>query len=171
MGPQHYPGLMEAAVKKVRGGKGTYLDAELINSDAFRDLTQTAILVYLDFRLRMKIFKKTRNSPPEITNNGELVYTYIEAEKAGISRPSFQRAIDQLIEYGFIYIAESGAGLFRSATLYGMSGQWKKWGTPSFTIIPRPRRNGLFPNVGFKKGHPYYPPTKERANAGGHGEL
>ena len=150
-------------VRKARGGKGTYLEAELINSPAFRSLGQKAIHVYFDFRLRMQIHKKNRNSDPVITNNGEIVYTYIEAEKRGVSRPSFQRAIDQLIEYGFIYVAETGAGLFRSATLYGMSDQWKKWGTPSFKITPRPRRNGRSPNVGFKVGHPYYPPpARER---------
>ena len=54
----------EAPVKKVRGGKSTYLDAELINSAAFRDLTQTAVLVYLDFRLRMRIHKKDKHSEP-----------------------------------------------------------------------------------------------------------
>ena len=92
-------------VKKARGGKGTYLNAELINSPAFRNLSRTSIIVYLDFRLRMRIHKKTNHSEPEIINNGEIVYTYIEAENRCISRPAFQRSIDQLVEQGFIYVA------------------------------------------------------------------
>jgi hypothetical protein len=51
-------------VKKARGGKGTYLDAELINSPAFRSLGQKAIHVYFDFRLRMQIHKKTGTATP-----------------------------------------------------------------------------------------------------------
>jgi hypothetical protein len=145
-------------MKKTRGGKGTYVVAELINSPAFRSLSGTTILVYFDFRLKMQIHKKTKHSEPEITNNGKIVYTYIEAEREGISRPSFQRALDQLIEHGFIYLAETGAGLYKSANLYGMSGEWKKWATPSFTVTPRPRRKSAFPSAGFKNGHPYYPP-------------
>ena len=47
-------------VRKARGGKGTYLEAELINSPAFRSLGQKAIHVYFDFRLSLKNSGKGR---------------------------------------------------------------------------------------------------------------
>ena len=141
-----------------RGGNGTYLERDLINSPAFRCLTKTAMIVYLDFCLRKQIHKKSKHGKVEILNNGELVYTYAEAERVGISKPAFQRAIDQLIERGLIYLASTGAGLYRSANLYGISEQWKNWGTASFRAKPRPRRKSQYPNAGFKPGHRYYPP-------------
>ena len=57
------------------------MDAELINSPAFKSLGKNAIHVFFGFRLRMQIHNPNRNSDPVITNNGEIVYTYIEVKK------------------------------------------------------------------------------------------
>jgi hypothetical protein len=155
--------MKPTSIKKhpsLRGGNGTYLPREVINSPAFRDLNGTEILIYLDFRLRFNIRKNGRVKT--ILNNGELVYTYAEAKRWGISSPSFQRAIDGLIDHGFLYVAETGAGLYKSATLYGVRAEWENWGTPQFKPMPRERTKSRRPNVGFKKGHPYHPPKNKR---------
>jgi hypothetical protein len=95
------------------------LERELIDSPAFRHLTATAILVLLDFLARRKMVRVRNRSKREtwqVANNGEIVYTYGEALRHGISRPAFVRALDALIEHGFIDIAQIGAGLFKSTT-------------------------------------------------------
>ena len=89
----------------------------------------------------------------EILNNGQLVYTYDEAEKRRITRPAFVRALDDLIEHGFLEITQSGAGMFRSTTFYALAERWKVWGTDAFVAKPRPKRKG---QMGFRKGHPPY---------------
>ena len=62
-------------------------------------------------------------------NNGEIQFTYREAEKMGISRASFMRAIDQLSQLGFLYVEKQGSGLKGDCSLYGISTQWENFGT------------------------------------------
>ena len=72
-----------------------WTDKALRESDAFRGLTKTSILVLLDFHGRKRV--KGKRNRWTLLNNGELVYTYREAEKRGISRSAFMSALDQLI--------------------------------------------------------------------------
>ena len=136
-------------------------ELSLINSSAFRDLNATAIKVLLDFYAKRRMAKQRNRSKRQdkwtITNNGEIVYTYKEAEKKGISSAAFARALDQLIDHGFIEIAYTGAGICKAQTLYKISEKWTDWGTEGFTVTPRKPR-ARYNNGGFKKGHSYHPP-------------
>ncbi len=97
----------------------------------------------------------------DITNNGEIEFTYIEAkEKYGISYGAFRNAIDELREKGFVDIAESGAGLYKSANKYSISDRWKWYGTPQYEK-PKPRPKGPM-NKGFKKGNKYGRNSKKK---------
>jgi hypothetical protein len=90
----------------------------------------------------------------DIANNGEIVFTYKEAkEKYGISYGAFRDAIDELRDKGFVDIAESGAGLYKSANLYAISDRWRLYGTPEYEK-PKPRPKGPM-NRGFQKGNRY----------------
>ena len=152
-------------MSKRRGNSRTVvIEKDLINSSAFRSLRSCAVHVYLDFlgkrRLKENKYRKNRGPRWDIINNGEIEYTYSEAEKKGISKPSFARSIDQLVEHGFIDIADTGAGVYRMKTLYSISTRWKDWGTEKFVEKKRPRRSRRHAGIGFQLGHPYFPPKK-----------
>jgi len=114
-----------------------YLNRNIVKSEAFRTLSQIAILVYLDFRMRCKPkkikAKRGREDGWIILNNGEIEYTYTEAEAKGISRPRFKRALKDLVEKGFIDVSHSGMGGPKGdKSKYAISERWREWGTDKF---------------------------------------
>jgi hypothetical protein len=126
---------------------------DVLASRAFRSLSKTAMLVYLDFLAKVRGKRMGNPKKFQMFNNGELTYYYSEALKRGITRPRFQRAIDELIEKGFIDLEHQGAGYNlgtgkRDMNLYAISERWKAWGTDGFVNKARPKdiRGGF----GFK---------------------
>ena len=102
------------------------------------------ILVYCDFRMKCKVQQSQRKQGGKgswvIINNGEIEYSYSEAEKRGISRASFMRSITELVEKGFINITHSGSGGIKGdKTKYAISERWRDWGTDNFVKKTRPR--------------------------------
>lgn len=121
---------------------GTYIQRDLIESPAFRRLSATAIRVLLAFYLKQRKRPVRSGKRKEwITTNGhELSFTYAEAGRHwGIRQGAFREAIDRLVAVGFLDIQQSGAGLYKSATVYGLSERWRKYGTPDFEHAARPR--------------------------------
>jgi hypothetical protein len=131
-----------------------FVDRRLLGLEVFRGLTKTAILVLCDFHAMKQV--KGRGSTWKLLNNGELVYPYREAQRRGISPSAFMYAIDQLIERGFLYVAEQGGGLKGHTSKYGLSTDWAKYGTPAFKARARKKRQCQYPTTGFKPGHQYY---------------
>jgi len=134
--------------KKEKVKKNPYVmffDKRLLKYHPFVELSGTAKLVYLVFRERCRM--EQMNDEWEITNNGQLVFSYSEADKKyGISRPAFARAISKLVLASLIYIAKSGGGTTGDFSKYGMSDEWQKVGTADFKpSCPRPidTRNGF----------------------------
>ena len=129
-------------------GDKLYLSKSLIRSNAFQSLGATAIIVFLEFRMRCQVDppkgKPGRNSEWTITNNGQLTFSYAEAEKRHISRPRFMRALDELISKGFLDVTHSGLGIKRDKSKYAISSRWEKWGTDEFKekIRPKDTRQG-----------------------------
>jgi len=113
------------------------LEKEILKSEAFRSLTGTAIVIYLDFRMKCRI-KSIKGKPGRekgyvILNNGKIEYCYSEAGKRGITRPRFKRALKDLVEHGFLDIEHTGSGGFKGdKSKYALSDRWKAWGTDSF---------------------------------------
>ena len=143
---------------KKRRYNDMYIEREVIFSDAFRKLSGTAIRVYLLF-LNKRVMKPYQGSKQKrsgkgkyyIENNGEIQFTYQEAEqKHSIGTGAFRTAIDRLIEVGLIDIARIGSSIFRDKTLYGISERWKLYGTDEFIEAKRPRTRQL---QGFSKGN------------------
>ncbi len=135
------------------------IEKELLKSDAFRDLPRAAYTVYMDFRMKCRITtvkgRSGRKKERIILNNGELEYCYSEAEKNGITRPRFMKAIDALVERGLIDIAHSGSGGRKGdKSLYGISERWRLFGTKDF--IPAKRAKDNRQGRGFQKGHNYW---------------
>ncbi len=135
-----------------------------MKSDVFRSLSGTAKNVYFDFLMKCRVkgrkAKAGRKTEREILNNGEIEYTYSEAEKKGIPRSTFMACLDMLTEKGFIDIAHSGAGGKKGdKSLYAISDRWIAWGTEDFVEASRPKdtRGGRGFAVYWKR---------ERANMG-----
>ena len=85
-----------------------------------------------------------------IENNGKIVFTYAEASKKfGITRPRFQRALDDLIKYGFIDISHHGGGMNHDYSTYSISERWKDYGTEKFEKKLRPKDTR---KLGFASG-------------------
>lgn len=128
-----------------------YLPKSLVTSKAFKSLTKTSTTVYINFRLKCTVQKphnsRARDKPWLITNNGQLVYTYSEAKKEEISGRSFTRAIDELVEKGFIDIAHSGSGIKGDVSFYAISDRWAFWGAADF--VERRRKKDRRRGRGF----------------------
>jgi len=137
-------------------GKVVVIEQEMLKSEAFRSLSGTGKTVYFDFRMkcRPKSVKNKMRSTKElvILNNGQIEYCYSEAEKRGIPRTTFMRALTELINRGFIDVEHSGSGGIKGdKSLYGISERWRAYGTEGFIEAARPKdtRGGR----GFKPGN------------------
>jgi hypothetical protein len=128
-----------------------WTDESLRDSPAFRSLSRTAIVILMDFYSKRRTRKQGRQKYI-LTNNGELVYTYNEAEKKGISKATFMRALDALIDRGFIDVKVTGAGRYRSESRYALSNQWRYWGTDKF-ITRKRNPHGRNKKYGVQLGH------------------
>ena len=132
-----------------------YITKELLRSSAYRSLRRVAMIVYQDF-LSKRIFKKDRkNKVWKISNNGDLVYPYLEAEKNGFTRQQFRNAIDELQSKGLIDITHRGRGGRTPKegegdfTTYWLDDRWMEYGTDDFRPPRKPRRRDGRKDRGF----------------------
>ena len=136
---------------KARKWDKMFVSRSVITSKAFLALrTACACQVYLIFLNKCR-WEKMQARPMhrerewQITNNGEIQFTYAEAEgKYGIPAGKFTRAIDELLRVGLIDIAKTGLGLHKDVTLYSISNRWEKYGTDEFVVKKRPKRKEQF---------------------------
>ncbi|MFC1739443.1 hypothetical protein ACFL1G_10400 [Planctomycetota bacterium] len=135
---------------------GIWLKRRLILSEAFRALkTSSSHVVLMIFMSKRDMQEAGLGKRKEwiIQNNGEITFTYKEAEqKYGISNSRFTKALDELIDKGFIDIAAPGVGVYKLSTLYSISERWKDYGTPDF--VKKERKKGTI-NRGFQIGNRY----------------
>ena len=132
---------------------GIYLEGKLLESAAFAELNRNEIRVVLRFYQKRQFPKKRKGQKVRnkvILNNGELTFPYSEALAMGISKSAFTRALDGVIRRGFIDIAYSGEGMYRSMSQYSISTRWMKYGTDQFVESKRRKRHR---RVGFLNGH------------------
>ena len=122
---------------------GAYIETELFESEAYNLLTRAEMRIYFYFLLKRKFGQykgKSGKRPAKvITNNGQITFTYAEAEKLGFPRPTFRRAIDKYIKVGLLDITRQGQGgivedgkITGEATLYSIAERWKNYGTKDF---------------------------------------
>ena len=120
--------------------KNIWIERGMILSSAFHKLNGRAMEVLLLFLYRRQWNQASRKGKWYTTNNGEIVFPYKEAKKRfKIPKSSFARAIDKLMEHGFIEIAHLGGGLIGDCTRYSISERWRKYGTDSFVRKKRPK--------------------------------
>ncbi len=147
-------------MKTRKYARGTYIPNELVISLAFKEMSKSrnagaAIQVFLIFRLKLVYGKtpgKTGKRDEKIPiNSRELQFTYDEANRLGFTNGRFDRALDVLVEYGFLDIVKTGMGLHKMTTIYGISERWKKYGTDKFEHIERQKAKQY--NMGFQPGN------------------
>jgi hypothetical protein len=141
------------------------IERELLNSKVFRSLRATAKDVYFDFRMKCRIGKTKarpgRKSERVILNNGEIEYCYSEAEKKGIPRSTFMRALDELIAKGFIDVTHSGSGGKKGdKSKYAISDRWREWSTDKFIEKCRPKDTRI--GRGFQSGNELWKRRKKQ---------
>lgn len=142
--------------RKFRNKSSCWLTPDLIESDAFFDLSGKAAMLCL-IRFHQKAYKK--NVKPKrggvkrqvITNNGKIIFTYAEAKELGIrSSQTFHKVIKELVEEkGFVDIAQSGNWYEKESTRFAISYRWRRYGTPEYEKVEIPRT--LPRGLGFKK--------------------
>jgi hypothetical protein len=121
--------------RRLPKSSGVFKKRDLIEASAYWRLTGTDIRVYEIFRLKCRVVgtkeaRKMHVQSGTIKNNGDLVFTYAEAEGYGLCSATFKRSLDHLIELGFLDVYVPG-NLYRS-TKYGISDRWKDYGTKDF---------------------------------------
>jgi hypothetical protein len=105
------PGLSDETDYESKRPK-TYVLKEILESDAYRSLSKSAMLIYQDFLAKRKFTEIGRGKTKrwELINNGEIVYPFSEAESKGFSRQTYNRSLVELQNKGFIDITHRGKG-------------------------------------------------------------
>ena len=119
--------------RKLPKTKGIYIKRDILESDAYWDLTGAAPQVYMVFRMKCVFADRTIGKRKEriIVNNGEITYTYLEAlNNHWIPKSNFLRARDQLIKVGLIEIADDGG--CHHTTKYAISNNWRNYPEQTF---------------------------------------
>ena len=128
----------------MKSSNGMFIPRRMHRNPAFRKLNASSIFVLFEFLYRRKVkqvpTKVGRGKEWIISNNGEIFFTYDEAKNNfGIPRSTFRRAIDQLVDLGFIDITHHGGGMMKDASKYAISERWKEYGKKEFLKKPRPK--------------------------------
>jgi hypothetical protein len=125
-----FPGLQPPQVKDHHG---TYLEGKLITSTAWLSLRNpSALQVYciltsqiVKLKANGKKSRKGKRQEYVCPNERNLKLTYKQAEDSyQIGQTRFTRAIDELIEHGFLDVVKPGNAATRELTVYGLSKRW-----------------------------------------------
>jgi len=103
-------------------GSFTGIEHNLLNSEAFKNLSVYTKWLYFEFKFRFYG-----------DNRKHIIFTYREAIKI-MHQDTFTRCRNKLIENGLIDIIKRG-GFYNQPAIYGLSDRWKKYGTKDFVKI------------------------------------
>lgn len=119
-----------------------WFSRKMLLSKAYKELSPMDRDIFHLFLMRKQVSKPNRKNRSEwvITNNGEIIFTYNEAEEKGFSRATFKRAITRLIKNGLLDISYQGTGRHKDFSKYAISDRWKGYGTDNFIKKDRPKQ-------------------------------
>jgi len=122
--------------KHVGKGKGTFLERDMFESDAFLALGGVApqLLIYL---FGKRILEKPKNGKRVCVNCDELTLPIVELKKLGITQPRATRGIDDLLAKGFMEITHHGGAYKKDKSIYALSTKWTFW-KPGVVFFTRP---------------------------------
>jgi len=104
------------------------LPIEMMDSPAYHKLKGAAVKVLL------LLMRKVKTHNPAERYDYQFPFTFPEAKRKGIPHSTFNRALTQLIELGFIDVVSIGGMRYegKSFSYYKLSKRWKDYGTPVF---------------------------------------
>lgn len=123
-------------------GNYSYIEHNIINSEAWKGLKAHTKWLYFEFKLRWYG-----------DNTRRIIFPYNEAKNI-MAIATFIKGRKQLVERGFIDIVRRG-GLEKQSMIYGLSKRWKKYGTEDFI---KADLKDILPEIyktKFKKGHKF----------------
>jgi hypothetical protein len=127
--------------KGKKSPSGTWIERDLFTSRAYLELSGFAPQLLVLF-----LAKRDISADKTVKNRDAITMTYIELENfycrrheaqgqqttqvdlpRGISWPRIIRAIDNLLEHGFIRIIRRGGAFQQDKSVYGLSEDWRLW--------------------------------------------
>lgn len=128
-----------------------FFSRRLLSSEAYMTLKDASIKVLNFFYMKRQFAKVNTPKGKKYvqTNNGDLVFTRKEALDLGFTSPRFTKAIDGLINAGFLSITHQGGGMAQDNSTYKLINEWEKFGTAEFKITPR--QKGTCINESYKE--------------------
>jgi hypothetical protein len=125
--------------------RAIYIERALLESAALKAIKSVhSVKMLLEFYSRRQMVgikeQKGRGKRWVIANNGQIVFTYDDAEQLfGIKQATVSRCFDELYELGFVDVSEKARGLEKKPTLWAISDRWKAFGTVEFEKKKRPK--------------------------------
>jgi len=110
---------------KTENGRHLRITLNMMESKAWSELSSYAIQAYLLLKIKFTG-----------DNQDNLSLTYKEGLQV-MTKARFTKAIDELIEYGFIVIVKHRPNT-RECNVYGLSDMWQNYETPAFSVEKRP---------------------------------
>jgi hypothetical protein len=129
--------------------KAAVIPTEMLYSDAFHSLGASSLKVLVRFLQKRNFWfeGKGKKRKTHYDSTG-IPFSYVEALIFGISTSSFNRALSELIEKGFIRINHRGSGLHKDFSTYDLVEDYKTW-TPGEII--RRREKAIAYSRGFSE--------------------
>lgn len=125
---------------KYRLRRDVYVPWEIMQSKAFRELSASAIRVFLRLLQKRSWTYTGRGSHKKREyTNGNLAFTYAEAKSFGISSTAFHDSIKRLIDVGFIDLEHQGGAFAKDYSRYAISERWCNYGTENFKCVEKKR--------------------------------
>jgi len=117
------------ASKKYKNG-GTFIEREMFECPAYNALRGYApqLLTHILGKRQFQNHGRKGKQKRVCVNCKRLNVTYTEFKnKYGITQPKMTRAIDQLLERGFISIVHPGGTFRQDKAVYALSNNWAIW--------------------------------------------
>jgi hypothetical protein len=120
--------------------RDVYVEWELLESEAIKELSATAIRVLLRFMQKRTWSKVGRRGRKEVVyENKGLAFTYEEAADLDIKTDAFYRAVKKLVEVGFIDVDHQGGCYGKDYSRYSVSNRWRRYGMVDFKLVEKKR--------------------------------
>jgi hypothetical protein len=132
-----------AKKKSLRQSPGTYIERTLYDSKAYNALRGYApqLLTHVFGKRQFETLRMGKRQKRTCINCDSLNLTYVEFKKKhGITQPRMTRAIDQLLEKGFLTIVYRGGTCQKDKAVYALSENWQFW-KPGIVFETREKEN------------------------------
>ena len=121
------------------------LDPDMFYSEAFNTLSASAIKTLLRCLQKRKFGKeKVHGKKRTVYYNEGFIFPYVEAAFLRIGTTQHWKNIKKLVEVGFLDIEHQGGWYQKNEkkkdySVYKLSERWKKYGTPDFQKVKKPK--------------------------------